>query len=155
MDSRADSSILLEGKWQEISGLSAWESPPSTETLLSSHLVTDLFNYTVILIWRVRVAVLLIIMPRSLTCSLSSIFESSYDLCVAADFICYNFPFCRSSHLLALNFILFVSAHLYSYANNFVASVCPLHLLFRQGSIISKAWYCLFHYFVIYIIYMY
>ena len=70
-------------------------------------------------------------MHRSLTCSLSSMFESSYDLYVVADFISYSFPYRRSSNLLGLNFILFVSAHLYTaYANLFVASVCPLHLVF-------------------------
>ena len=37
-------------------------------------------------------AVLLIIMPRSLTCSLSSMFESSYDLQVDVDFLFFSFP---------------------------------------------------------------
>ena len=56
-------------------------------------------------------AVVLIVMSRSLTCSLSSIFESLYDLWVIPDFISYSI-YRRSSNLLALNFILFVSAHL-------------------------------------------
>ena len=42
-----------------------------------------------------KVAVLLIIMPRSLTCSLSSMFESSYDLYVIANFISCYFPHLR------------------------------------------------------------
>ena len=78
--------------------------------------------------------VLLIIKPRSLTCSLSSMFESSYDLQVVGDFISCFFPYRRSSNLLALNFILFVSAQLYTaYVNHFVASMCLLHLLFLEG----------------------
>ena len=39
--------------------------------------------------------VLLIFMPRSLTCSLSSMLESSYDLLVVADFISCSFPYRR------------------------------------------------------------
>ena len=68
-----------------------------------------------------------------LTCSLSSMFESSYDLYVVVDFISCSFPYRRSSNLLALNFILFVAAICTAYVNNFVASVCPLHLLFLEG----------------------
>ena len=82
-------------------------------------------------------AALLIIMLRPVTCSLPSIFELSNDLLVVADFIFCSFPYYKSLHLLALNFILFVSVHLYSfssaYVNHFVASVCPLHLLFLEG----------------------
>ena len=66
---------------------------------------------------------LFIIMPRSLTCSLSSMFDSSYDLLVVADFISCFFQYRRSSNLLALNFILFVSAHLYSLCKSF-CSIC-------------------------------
>ena len=47
---------------------------------LNTHPILSLAFLTIFLIWRVKVAVLLIIMPRSPICSLLSIFESSYDL---------------------------------------------------------------------------
>ena len=76
---------------------------------------------------------LLIIMPRSLTCSLLSMFESSYDLYVAADFISCSFPYLRSS-----NFWHWTSYYLYlpictAYVNHFIASVCHLNFLFLEG----------------------
>ena len=40
----------------------------------------------------------------------------------------------RSSNLLALNFILFVSANLYSICKSFCSiCMCPLHILFLEG----------------------
>ena len=86
---------------------------------LNTHPILSLEFLTIFLIWRVKVAVLLIIMPRSLTCSLPSMFELSYDLYFAADFISCSFPYRRISNLLALNFIWFVSANLYSLCRSF------------------------------------
>ena len=92
---------------------------PRDQNTLSIHPILSLAFLTIFIIWKAKVAVILIIMPRSLTCSLSSIFESSNDLYVG----CCRFYFSRSSNLLALNFILFVSAHLYSLCNSF-CSIC-------------------------------
>ena len=75
---------------------------------------------------------LFIIMPRSLTYSLSSMFES-YDLQVDADFVSCSFPYRRSSNLLTLNFILFVSAHLYSLCKSFCSICLSSSFLFLEG----------------------
>ena len=90
---------------------------------LNTHHIFSLPCLTIFLIWRVKVAVLLIIIPISQNFFLSSMFESSYDLYVVVDFISCSFPYRRSSNLLALNFILFVSAHWYSLCKSF-CSVC-------------------------------
>ena len=55
-------------------------------------------------------------MPKSLNCSLFLIFVTSYDCC---SFISYFLPHRRSSHSLALNFILLVSTKMYSLCKPF------------------------------------
>ena len=100
---------------------------------LNTHPILPLAFLTIFIIWRVKMDVLLVIIPRSLTCSLN------------------HHMFCR---LLQILFpILFhiaevrtcwhwISYYLYlpictAYVNHFVASVCPLHLLFLEGLPIS------------------
>ena len=100
---------------------------------LNTHPILSLAFLTIFLIWRVKVAVLLIIMPRSLTCSLSSMFESSYDLYVVADFISSSFHIAEVQtcwHWTSYYLYLPICA---AYVNHFVSSVCLLHLLFLEG----------------------
>ena len=48
-------------------------------------------------------------------------------------FFSCSFPHRKSSILMALNFLLFVSPICTVHVNDFVASECPLHLLFLEG----------------------
>ena len=98
---------------------------------LNTHPILSLSILTIFQLWRVKVAVLLIIMPRSLTCSLSSMFVCC---CMLLQIL---FPILF--HIAEVQiFCHWTSYYLYlpictAYVNHFVASVCPLHLLFLEG----------------------
>ena len=93
--------------------------------ILNTHPILSLAFLTIYLIWIVKVAVLLIMMPWSLICSLSSMFESSYDFYVIADFISCSFSCRRSSKLNWhwTSYYLYISANLYSLCKSFY-SIC-------------------------------
>ena len=102
---------IIAAQW--LMGRSPWKYVEDVRLIIKRKIHTgSLAVLTIVLIWRVKVAVLLINMPRSLTCSLLSMFESSYAFYAVADFVSCSFPYRRSSNLFSLNFILFVSAHL-------------------------------------------
>ena len=123
----------LVREWQEISRVSARESSFATETLSTPiPSIVSLAFSTKFQIWRVKVTELLIIIPRSLTCSLSSMFDH-HIICRLLQIL-----FSALFHIGEVRTCWhWTSYYLYpsictAYVNHFVASVCPLHLLFLE-----------------------